>query len=269
MSSAVQKSIPALRARLASMHPSSRPRPVFTTGAPGVDAVVGAGLCRGALHEVAAAGTPDAPAAAGFVTGLCLRASAMPDAPAGLRVVWIRQGVAEAETGKLYPPGLAQAGFSPRGLVQVRLRDAKDLLRAGLEAVACEALSALVIEPFGNPPLFDLTATRKLALAAEKSAIAVFVFYGSATGRTSAAMTRWQVRSAPSRPLAANAPGLPAFEVTLLRNRAGREGPTWRLEWNHGYGVFDEAEALPGAVASLPVNGPAAQAGSRQWRRAG
>ena len=48
----------------------------------------------------------------------------------------------------------------------------------------------------------------------------------------SAAQTRWQVRALPSRALAANAPGRPAFAVTLLRHRGGVVEREWRVEWD-------------------------------------
>eukprot|EP01035_Chromulina_nebulosa_P064639 gene64639-88434_t len=52
----------------------------------------------------------------------------------------------------------------------------------------------------------------------------------AASPAASAAATRWLVQAAPSRPLAANAPGPPAFTVTLLRHRGGAAGNTWHLE---------------------------------------
>jgi hypothetical protein len=61
--------------------------------------------------------------------------------------------------------------------------------------------------------------------------------------------------------LAAQAPGLPAFEITLLRHRGGMAGQTWILEWNLDTASFEARRpltpreaAVPGGVAALPAN---------------
>lgn len=274
--------IQALRRLVAAFEPAlDRQEAGFTLGAEGPDAALG-GLRRAALHEVAAASEADAAAAAGFTLGLCLRA-ALPDAVgdgaarirgrAGRAVLWVRQRHGEAEAGKLYPPGLRQAGFSPQALVQVRLGHARDVLRAGVEAAGCGALAAVVIEPWGEPAVLDLTATRRLALAAEASRTPVFLLRpsgaaGQRGGGPSAARTRFRVAAAPSRPLEANAPGHPAFDIVLVRHRAGRDGLAWRLEWNSEDQRFAE-QALLRPVVSLPADRPAAPDRPAAWRRAG
>src|SRR3546814_11674827 len=78
----------------------------------------------------------------------------------------------------------------------------------------------------------DLTASRRLALAAEKSGTTLLLLRTGADPVPSAAQTRWSVASAPSRAFAANAPGTPTFDITLLRQRSGPSGTSWRLEWN-------------------------------------
>ena len=172
----------------------------FTCGAPAVDDALGGGLARGSLHEVVAAGA-DAPAAAGFVAGLMLRA-----APVGRAMMWIRPSFAESETGGLYAPGLAEMGFDPDALILVGAHDAVAALRAGVEAVRCPALGAVVIETWGAPKVLDLTATRRLALATEQSGVTAFLLRVGATG-PSAALTRWAIAAGPSPALAAGSPG--------------------------------------------------------------
>jgi hypothetical protein len=56
----------------------------------------------------------------------------------------------------------------------------------------------------------------------------------------SAAHTRWQVMAAPSMALEANAPGRPAFDLTLLRHRGGRDGLHIIMEWDRDTGSFRE-----------------------------
>ncbi|MCQ4189807.1 hypothetical protein NEI07_09400, partial [Methylocystis sp. NLS-7] len=104
-----------------------------------------------------------------------------------------------------------------------------------------------------------------------------FVTRVSASPAPSAAASRWLVRAAPSRALAANAPGSAAFAIFLLRQRggaAGQEQHEWRVEWNRDRGAFEDrtfdASSLSGPVASLPVGGaPDESAPQRAGRKFG
>lgn len=222
-------------------------RPV-TLGAGRVDDALGAALMRGALHECFAASTADIPALAGFAAGLAVRAGG-----GRRKTVWIRQRMAALEAGQLYGPGLAAMGCDPASMIFVQLPHARDVLRAGLEALACAPLAAVVMEIWGEPAVLDLTATRRLGLAAERSGVTPLLLHAAARPRPSSAMTRWQVAGAPSRALAAGAPGLAAFEITLLRNRAGPSGRRWHLEWDHERRCFCEAAPLSGGLVSVPA----------------
>jgi protein ImuA len=239
----------ALRRTCTVAPPTTRER--FTCGAPAVDDALGGGLMRGSLHEVVSAGA-DAPAAAGFVAGLMLRA-----APGGRSMVWIRQSFAETETGGLYAPGLAELGLDPDALILVGARDAVAALRAGVEAVRCPALGAVVIETWGAPKVLDLTATRRLALITERSGVTAFLLRVGASG-PSAALTRWSIAAGPSPALAAGAPGQPTLDIALLRHRAGIAGTRWRVEWDRDRRLFRESAPLSGAVVPVPARRPAA-----------
>ena len=168
--------------------------------------------------------------------------------------------------------GLAALGLAPERLVIVRTASELDLLRAGLEAARCPGVGMVVLETQGRLARYDLTTSRRLALAAEQTDTeqtgkAVIVLRGDAPPRPSAARTRWAIVSAPSTALEAGAPGWPAIEAELLRQRGGMGGLRWRLEWNADHGTFREADravhhgpALSGAV--VPVPGVRAGAGS-------
>lgn len=252
MAAAMQEILLALRRELAALQPATASAaPRFGLGLPAVDAHLGGGLARGGLHEILAAALADTAAAAGFAAALALRAL-----PAGRRVVWVRQLHGETETGALYPPGLAGLGFDPDSLILVRARDGLGTLRAGIEAVRCPALGAVVIEPWGSPKALDFSASRRLSLAAARSGVTTLLLRTGAELRPNAAQTRWRVRAGVSQPLAAGAPGHPAFEIVLLRHRAGVAGLGWRLEWDHEHRVFREASPLSGAVAALPAGRP-------------
>jgi protein ImuA len=216
-----------------------------------VDDALGGGLMRGGLHEVLSTGA-NATAAAGFVAGLMLRA-----APAGRMMVWVRQSFAETETGGLYAPGLAELGFDPEALILVGAQDAVGVLRAGGEAVRCAALGAVVIETWGAPRALDLTATRRLALATERSGVTAFLLRVGASG-PSAALTRWAIAAGPSLALPAGSPGQPTLDIALLRHRAGIAGARWRVEWDRDRCRFRESAPLSGAVVPVPAHRPAA-----------
>ena len=200
-------------------------------------------LARAALHEFYAAAEADAPT----MTGMALACAVL---AAGTRpVLWVRHELLDLEAGAPYPPGLAEFGIDPTRLTLVRARDAPAALQAGLDGARCAALGAAVIEIRGEAKALDLTASRRLALAARASGACVLLARSGAQPQPSAAETRWHVRSAPSRALAANAPGNPAFSLSLLRHRGGLAPGQWHLEWNRDRACFEET-AASGAIAT-------------------
>lgn len=211
-------------------------------------------LARGRVHEVYA-GNDDAAGAAGFAAALAVIL-----ASPGQTVLWLRTRRAARLGGLLQGNGWAELGGFPGHALMGELPDAMALLRAAVDALRCPAVGAVIVEGWGAMRELDLTASRRLALAAEKSGVPLLLLRIEATPVPSAAQTRWQVASAPSRALPANAPGLPTFDVTLLRQRGGPCGMAWRLEWDRDRRSFQEAP-LSGAVVSLPVDRPAAAGG--------
>lgn len=249
-------------------------------GVASLDATLGGGIRRAALHEVYAGGTADLAAATGFSVGLAIRAARMRP------ILWVRQDFLDAETGCLHPPGLVELGLDPSRILLVRARDAEGVLRAGAEAARCAPLGAVLIEPWGESRLLDLTTSRRLALAAEASGVMTVLLRASSRQQASAAQTRWQVSSLPSQALEANAPGNPAFNLRLLRHRGGLSEREWRVEWCRDRQSFQEQSAFPDRAASpkrpvdaaplsrpvvsLPADRPAAEgAPGRAIRRAG
>ncbi len=259
----------ALRERLARLEQGAGARsgaPFPLVGAPGEDGLLA--LARGALHEVVAPGSADAAAAAGFALGLAMRAAE------GRPLLWARQDFVDGEAGWLSGMGLSAFGLDPGALVAVRARDATGVLRALAEGGRSPTLGAAIGELWGDPPVLDLTASRRLSLAARESGVTLVLIRLGATPAPSAAETRFEARAAPSSPLEANAPGAPAFAVTLLRQRAGIPGRHWHLEWDRDHRTFlpvvvgaSLAAPLPRPVASLPAGRPAGAA--RVFRRAG
>lgn len=193
---------------------------------------------RAALHEFYAATEADAAAMTGVVLALAAGWSLRP-------LLWARQDFLEREWGTPFPPGQVEFGLDPGRLIFVRARTTQSILQAGLEGARCGALGAVFIELWGEASALDLTASRRLALAAQASGTPVLMGRVAAQPCPSAAETRWSVRAAPSRALAANAPGPPAVRLDLLRHRGGLSHATWDWEWNRDTGRFEERTAGP------------------------
>jgi protein ImuA len=229
---------------------------VVPLGEPRLDAALNGGLRADGLHEFHAAEASDAAAAVGFALLVARLRRELDRRP----LIWARQDDA---LGRPYGPGLVELGIDPHAVMLLMLADGKALLRAGLDCVRDGAAAAVLLELHGKQPLLDLTATRRLALAGAESATMVLLARSAAPPVSSAAHSRWQVAAAPSQPLPANAPGFPAFALTLLRHRGGREGLQITLEWNRDTIAFHEqpplphAETLPGALPALAAGGAA------------
>jgi protein ImuA len=213
------------------------------------DAALQGGLAIGAVHEVFTEGRQSA-AATGFVAGLAGRIA--PRRP----LLWIRQDFSERETGALSMSGLAELGLDPRHLVTVRASDTEAALRASADALACDALGAMVLEVWGETQKLDLVASRKLTLAAQASGVTALVLRVAASPQASTAETRWIVRAAHSPPSAAWAAwGAPRFDVELVRNRHGLLG-RWIMEWKCDECLFTSPAAHPQPLAVTPVHRP-------------
>ena len=212
------------------------------------DAPLRPSLSRAALHEFYAAAESDAAGTTGAALAFARLA-------AGDRtVLWVRHDLLDHESGAPYPPGLAEFGIDPARLIFVRARDVQAALQAGLDGARSAAPGAVVVELRGEAKALDLTASRRLALAAQASGTPVLLARSAAQPQPSAAQTRWRVRAAPSRALAANAPGHPAFFLSLLRHRGGQAPDEWHLEWNRDRGCFADANAAPLSRGMVPVS---------------
>ncbi|CAO3417952.1 ImuA family protein [Azospirillum endophyticum] len=234
----------------------------------GIDSVDGhlpdGGLPLGCLHAVTA---EEPGAGTGFAAALLARL-ATPKAPA----LWILRG------RDLYAPGLAAYGLTPDRLLAVRAVRPGDALWAMEEALRCPALS-VVLGELERP---DLTASRRLQLAAESSGVTGFLLEssaglpgGSAKGKRaedlSAAVTRWRLNAAHSldeeedaAPCPAGGlPGLgtPRWSVALERCRGGRPG-RWTLAWD-GAGWRDVGTGMEAALGQA-AGGDSGLWGARQ-----
>ena len=218
-------------------------RPPITTGHPQVDAVLGGGLRPGSLHEVFAKGW----SAGGFAALLALLAAGRKS------LFWIRPDYEAMEYGAVSPNGLLELGGDPRQLILVRTRNAADALSAANDVLACPHVGALLLEVEGMPKCLDLVASRRLALAAGESGVTALLLRNGAQAEPSAALTRWQVTTAPSHPHDDDW-GNPVFDAHLIRHRAGGLG-NFLMKWNPEDARFQTAD--PGAVVRTPADRPA------------
>jgi protein ImuA len=78
-------------------------------------------------------------------------------------------------------------------------------------------------------------ATRRLAVAAERSGVAAFLLRLGGHANLSGARMRWRIASAPSlpNPLDPRAPGTPAWDAELFRARGMAPG-RWSLAYEAG-----------------------------------
>ena len=237
-----------------------------------LDGTLRGGLARGGLHEVVAATPGDAAAASGFALALAVRCAR---AQAGT-IVWIVEDAVRAEHGAPYAPGLVAHGVDPARLVVVATANAQESLWAAEEAL--KAGPGAVVAELWRLGGYDLTASRRLVLAAQRGATpAVLVAAGApglAARMSSAATTRFEVRAAPGPALASAGqrlprPGRAACEVRLARIRAGPERRStagtdndpdrfWPLVWDHAESLF--RDALPLAPSAAACDRPAAPA---------
>jgi protein ImuA len=227
---------------------------VWPIGVPAIErALPGGGLARGTLHEIVAAES-DAAAAEGFAASL-LTALAR-EGP----VLWC------SAEGGLYGPGLARLGLTPDRLILVRARRPADLLWAMEEGLKTPGLVAVL----GAPKRLDLTASRRLLLAAEGSGVTGLVLRGEQEA-SSVAVTRWRVSSAPSGPALGGDSrdfGLARarWQVELIRCR----GADWAAgEAGHGAWLMEEGDASGAVPVAVPLGDRSVASAPATQRRAG
>jgi protein ImuA len=242
-----------LRRAVADLDPSSaasfgEEAGLLPLGRPEVDAALQGGLARGAVHELASGPGQQL----GPVTGFALALAALA-AGDGRTALWIQTDFAAREAGLPYGPGLELFGLPLRQLLILRVARPLDLLWAFEEALKSHSLAAVLAELPQDGAAADLTATRRLTLAARAGGGLGLLLRHRPSPLATAAMTRWQVAAAVSRPDQYGGLGRTAFDLTLSKNRRGRSG-RWTVCWSH-----DERSFVPPAL-SLPV---AAAAGDR------
>lgn len=244
----------ALKAQLATLE--RRNGSVCAAGPVQPDDDLCALTAAGCVHDLYAGAEADAVSVNGFGLGLALKAAK------GRPLVWGLHEAVAREGGWPHGPGLNEMGLKPDDLLLVRTRDVQTLLAIGEEAVRSPAVGAVLLSAWGEARALTLTASRRLALAAETGGGTLFLARIAATPAPSAAETRWSVRSAASEPLEGEAPGRPSFSVTLLRRRGGGAPRSWIVEWDRDGRRFRQPAPLSGDLVPLAAQRPAEASGT-------
>ena len=193
-------------------------------GCKAVDDCLKSGLAVGALHEVEAADHRANPAALGFLLVLAHLAGAARCGP----LIWPIERK-QAAFGRPYGPGLKHFGLDPGRIVFLRCQHGTDALWAMEEGLRIGGIAAVV----GTRPMhMDLTASRRLQLAAEATATPVFLLRTHEDQAASVAVTRWRVAPYSAVRDRHGFFSAPRWQVALDRVRGGRTGD-WIMEWDH------------------------------------
>ena len=244
--------IAQLRQRLQALQRAPRIQDgsgVLPFGIAAIDTMLGGGLMRGALHEIAASAEAHSAAATGFALGL---SSSCPGGK-GRSLLWITEDMARAENGAPHGAGLDAFGLAPERLVTVSVTHRRDLLWGMEEALRCRAVGVVIGEMRAGK--IDAIAVRRLSLAAAESGALALLLRAAPPADSSTAATRWIVGAAASA--IAHGPGAPRFAAHLVRNRRGPIG-SWILEWS------DSDERFILATHAQPVAAPALDRPHRQ-----
>jgi protein ImuA len=195
-------------------------------GAPDLDGhLPWGGLPRAVLHEVAGEGADreEGAAAAGFAS---LWLARLQDAGP---VLWIVRAGSRAAID-LHAHGLHQQQLDPKRLILVAARRDDEALWAMEEGLKAKSLGAVL----GEVEKLDLTASRRLQLAAETGGVTAFVLRrwrlmeraARDAAQPIAAVTRWRVTALPTE-------NEICWQVDLARCRGGRPN-RWIMEKAHG-----------------------------------
>jgi protein ImuA len=145
----------------------------------------------------------------------------LPQLAAGKALLWVQERMAIREAGRVHPAGLPGVE-----LIHVEARDSRDALWAMEEGLRCLGIGAVIGELWGDPAALDFTATRRLAVAAERNGVPCWLVRLGGTANLSGARMRWRVASTPSLPHLFDwkAPGAPAWDAELFRARGHPPG---------------------------------------------
>jgi protein ImuA len=170
------------------------------------------GLPAGCIHEVKGASLASALAFSSILSARIAKDQG--------NIVYI------ASDRSLHPLGLLPYGIRLDQFLLVSVRRSQDLAWAVMEALRCPQVSAVITILDG----VDLTASRRLQLAAESSGATGFLLGHLNSSPIAAPITRWKV--SPNVGDRGQRFDEPAWTLDLLYCRGGRPG-SWVIEWRN------------------------------------
>jgi protein ImuA len=209
---------------------STKPRRPWHFGLSAVDThLPEQGLARHGLHDLAPARYGDTPATLGFALSLAIQRLNIDRRTRP--ILWCRSAIECQEHGKLYGHGAENLGLHREKLLVLVLKKQVSLFWTMEEALKSGCFSSVISDAASQQT--DLTITRRLSLSAAEGRSAGLLVFNRNHDTATASASRWQVAASPSPPpaLEPQAPGYPAWAVTLSRIRGGRPGH-WTLLWH-------------------------------------
>jgi protein ImuA len=252
---------------------SSRPAPgrspgAWTFGAAEIDGYLPwQGLAASGLHEIKPETPADGPAAQALAMLLLARqltarsdevgtgsseeratkqGSRTPARPEPA-LLWAMTWRGIGEAGRPYGPGLAPLGLDPGHVLFVEARRDSEVAWVLEEGLRSQALAGVL----GGVTKLDMTAARRLALAAATHTTPCLLLTPARGPGVPVAMSRWRV-GATSGGRHALEPGLPAglrLRLTLERCRGREADRSWIVEWSDATFRFRLAAALADRAA--------------------
>ncbi len=216
----------------------------------------------GLLHEVWMDGPRNGGSAFGFALGQA-RALLGRSRPA---ILFLQLAHEAQEMGLPYGPGLYHFGLCPEAVIIGRVRNVTELLWATEEAAGCRAVAAIIVDIIHPGKILDFTASRRLAMRAQKGEASIFLLRYGYQREAGASHLRWHVApvsSAPA-PFDVRAPGAPRWQVNLekgqgvMGNRPGYRNWTlnWILNWTENGFAREQPEKTGKTRADPALSGP-------------
>ena len=145
-------------------------------------------------------------------------------------LLWVQEERAIKRQGRPFIHGLPKS--LRHSIIHVTAASAKDVLWAMEEGLRCPSLYGVIGEITGDPAALDFTASRRLAVACERSGVPAFLVRFDSTPNLSGARERWRVRSAASfdHQWNSRAAGQPVLSAQLFRSRSSAPGA-----WDFSY----------------------------------
>ena len=231
-----------------SSFPLARPDSKLGVGIAEIDARINGGLATNDLHEFRCSLSRDIASTFGFLLALMARFDSQKP------IVWITDPACMVDVNVLFPDGLAQFGLDASRLFYIRPMHLSHALWSAGEAAISSGVAAVVFQVRGNPGMFDLPTSRKLALRTHTSGKPFFVLRQTGEEEASSAATRWHVAPRQSLPNEDFRQGVGHMRLvlTLEKNRNGQSGQ-WVIAWNPRTRSFENAAQSPASAnAELP-----------------